>query len=400
MSSQTQKIYYCDYNATTPVAKEVWEEMLPFLRDYWGNPSSVHQMGRKPAKSIRDARIQVAQLIQAADEKEIIFTSCGTESSSAAVRAALQANPDKKKIITSTVEHSCIGKLAKQLRLEGYEVAEIGVSQQGFLNIDEFQRSLDAKTAVVSLMMANNETGVLFPIEEIGKMCREKGVLFHVDGVQALAKYNICIKDSPIDYLSMSAHKIYGPKGIGALYVKKTAPFQSFMIGGAQERGRRAGTENVAGIVGFGRACQLGLSDFDDEVERLLKNRRLFEETVILQNMGVSVNGNVQRRIPTTSNLQFAGIDGEALMMALDQKGVCVSAGSACMSGSTEPSHVLKAMGFADDEAKSSIRFSFGRYTTEQDILDVCGILNETVQYLKQLGKREYTQIKQSTTQG
>jgi cysteine desulfurase len=391
MSDQKMKSYYCDYNATTPVAKEVWEAMLPFLRDHWGNPSSLHHLGRKPLKALRDSRTRIAELIQAADEKEIIFTSCGTESSSTAVRAALQANPGKKKMITSSVEHSCIGKLGKQLRKEGYEVIEVGVSQQGFLNIDEFQRSLDDQTAVVSFMMANNETGVLFPINEIGKMCREKGVLFHVDGVQALAKYNICVKDLPVDYMSMSAHKIYGPKGVGALYVRKDAPFQSFILGGSQERGRRAGTENVAGIVGFARACELAQSDFDSEIERLLNNRRLFEETVISQNMGVSVNGNIQRRIPTTSNLQFAGIDGEALMMALDQRGVCVSAGSACMSGSTEPSHVLKAMAFSDDEAQSSIRFSFGRYTTEQDIRDVCKILHETLQYFKQVGRREST---------
>lgn len=379
------KSFYCDYNATTPLAEEVFHAMEPYLKNHFGNPSSLHHLGRGPAKALREARSQLAALIGASDEREVIFTSCGSESNNAAVFAALAAAPNKKRIITSAVEHSSIRKLFKHLGKQGYEVFEIGVSAQGFLLMDELKRALNAETAVVSLMLGNNETGVLFPVDEIGTAVKSAGAFFHVDAVQAVGKQKLCVKNSPIDFLSASAHKLYGPKGVGALYVKSGTPFQSYLIGGGQERGRRAGTENVAGIVGFGAACRLALSDLDDEISRLRKLRQVFETAVCGQNRGVTVNGDLNRRLPTSSNLRFAGIDGEALMMALDQKGVCASSGSACLSGSPEPSHVLKAMGLTDEEANSSLRFSFGRFFSEQDALDVAGIIRETLEYFRSL---------------
>lgn len=377
------KSYYCDYNATTPVADVVIEKMLPFLKEHWGNPSSVHHLARIPARAVREARVKVARLIGATRDSEIIFTSCGSESNNAAILSGLAANPAKKEIITSKVEHSATLKFCRQLAKEGYIVHEIGVSQQGFLNFDELRSKLSDKTAIVTMMLANNETGVLFPVDEIGQMCREVGALFHVDGVQAAGKYALDVKQSPIDYLSLSAHKLYGPKGVGALYVREEVPFKNLITGGGQERGRRAGTENVASIVGFGAACDLAMSDLEEEIKRLTEVRNHFEETILRENIGVSVNGDRQRRLPTTSNLQFAGIDGEAFMMALDQRGVCCSAGSACMSGSTEPSHVLKAMAFSDDEANSSIRFSFGRFTKGEDIPEITKIIKDTITFFK-----------------
>jgi cysteine desulfurase len=327
-----------------------------------------------------------AALLGAADEREIIFTSCGSESNNAAILSALATAPEKRRIVTSAVEHSSIRKLCRFLAKKGYDVVEVGVSAQGFLLIDELRRVLDDKTAIVSLMLANNETGALFPIDEIGALVKERGALFHVDAVQAVGKYLLNVKQSPVDFLSLSAHKLYGPKGVGALYVRQGTPFQPFLMGGGQERGRRAGTENVAGIVGLGAACELALSDLPKEIERLKKLRASFEETLCSQFHAV-VNGDLTRRLPTTSNLRFPGMDAEAFMMALDQRGVCVSSGSACMSGSPEPSHVLKAMGLTDEEANSSLRFSFGRFTTEHDIQDVVKIIRETLDYFKEVDR-------------
>ena len=382
------KNYYFDYNATTPVAESVLQAMLPYFREHYGNPSSLHSRGRGAAKAVREARKSVAAIIGAQDEKEVIFTGCGTESNNTAIRSALAAYPEKRQVITSAVEHSSIRKLARQLQKEGYEIREIGVSAQGFLNIDELRRYLSADTAVVSLMLANNETGVLFPIEEIGRFVKERGALFHVDAVQAAGKHRLNVSQSSIDYMSLSAHKLYGPKGVGALYVREGVPFQPIFCGGAQERGRRAGTENVAGVVGFGEACKLALSDLNEEILRLKSLRRLFEESLCEGLGGAVVNGDLTRRIPTTSNLRFPGMDGEALMMALDQRGICASSGSACLSGSSEPSHVLKAMGLTDEEANASLRFSFGRFKTEEDIRGAVEIIRETLQYFRELDSK------------
>jgi len=382
-----KQTYYLDYNATTPVAPEVWQQMEPLLREQYGNPSSVHHSGKAASKVVRQARVKVAELL-GADEREIIFTSCGSESNNAAIRSALATNPGKKQIVTSRVEHSSVKKLGKYLTEEGYEFYEVGVTAQGFLNIDELRHVVSEKTAIVSLMLANNETGVFFPVNEIGGFLKEKGIMFHVDGVQAVGKHPLNLKESPVDFFSASAHKLYGPKGIGCLYVKKNTPFRPFIAGGSQERGRRAGTENVAGIAGFGAACELALKDLPEEIQRLKSLRRYFEDTLMKGPHGIVVNGDLNRRLPTTSNLRFPGVDGESLLMALDQKGICISSGSACTSGSTEPSHVLKAMGLTDDESKSSVRFSFGRYTTEETIREVLVILQDTLGALKESSKR------------
>lgn len=381
------KTYYLDFNATTPVDPSVWQAMEPYLREHYGNPSSVHQLGKSAARAVRHARGKVAELLGASDEREIIFTSCGSESNNAAIRSAISMNPDRKQIITSKVEHSSIRKLCRYLAEEGYEVYEVGVSSQGFLNFDELRHAVSDRTAIVSLMLANNETGVFFPVQEIGQFLKEKGILFHVDGVQAVGKHLLNLKDAPIDFFSASAHKLYGPKGVGCLYVRKDVSFKPLIAGGGQERGRRAGTENVAGIVGFGAAAELALKDLPQEIQRLKHLRRSFEDTLTQGAFAAVVNGDLNRRLPTTSNLRFPGIDGEALLMALDQRGVCISSGSACTSGSTEPSHVLKAMGLTNEESKSSVRFSFGRYTTEDLIKEALQIIQTTLQSLKDVAR-------------
>jgi cysteine desulfurase len=375
--------YYFDYNATTPVAPEVFEAMKPFLTEHFGNPSSLHHLGRVSAQALREARRNVASLLGAYEESEVIFTSGGTESNNAALRSALVLSPGKKKVVTSAVEHSSVFKLCCQLEKEGYRVQWLGVDSQGGLDWNELRSALTEDTAVVSLMTANNETGVLFPVEKVGEMVKERGILLHVDAVQAVGKFSIDLKKSSIDFLSLSAHKFYGPKGIGALYVRKAARFQPLIFGGVQERGRRAGTENVPGIVGLGAACQLVQKDLAEEIHKPALLRDKFEEKIFEKNSGVFVNGHKTQRLQNTSNLRFEKVDGEALLFALDQKGICASSGSACMSGSQEPSRVLKAMGLSDEEANSSLRFSFGRYTTDAEIEEGVKVLTETVARLR-----------------
>lgn len=377
--------YYFDTNATTPLAPEVLEAMQPFLATHFGNPSSLHQEGRIPARAIRNARRQTAGLLGARSENEIVFTSGGTESNNIALRSAL-ANPDKKRrIVTSAVEHSSIRKLCGELRKEGYEIQEIGVDSQGGLNLRELEAALTPETALVSLMWANNETGVIFPIQKMGTVIKEKGILFHVDAVQAVGKIPLCLQDTPIDFLSLSAHKFYGPKGVGALYVRETTPYRSLIFGGSQEKGRRGGTENVAGIVGLGAACTLVRSELPSSAQKMKTLRDFFEAQVSEKIEGVTVNGKASERIANTSNLSFEGVDTEALLIALDLRGIRVSSGSACMSGSHEPSHVLKAMGRSDDEANSAIRFSFGRGNTQREIESAIPVLSETVSRLRAL---------------
>lgn len=360
--------YYFDYNATTPVAPEVLKAMEPYFINHYGNPSSSHQLGQVTARALKEARRRLASFLGAAEDSEIIFTSGGTESNNQALRSALAVSPGKKEIITSSVEHSSIRKLCKQLEKEGYSVREIGVDASGNLNQRELFDSLSEKTAIVSLMMANNETGVFFPVEEIGKKLKERGILFHVDAVQAVGKTPIKLKESGIDYLSLSAHKFYGPKGIGALYVRKGAPLTPCIAGGSQERGRRAGTENVPGIVGMGAACEMLSKIIIQENDRLRDLRAFFETQICRQISGVAVSGEFAERLPNTSHIRFKGIESETLLIALDQREMYASVGSACMSGSNEPSHVLKAMGFSDEECRSGVRFSFGKDTTQASL--------------------------------
>lgn len=377
-------ILYFDYNATTPTAPEVRQAMEPYWSNLYGNPSSLHSMGKEAAKGLKLARKQIAQFFQAGYEQEIIFTSGGTESNNIAVRAALHLT-GKKKIVTTAVEHSSIRKFAHQLIEEGYQVEEIPVDPDGRLDLEALRDALTPDTAIVSVMMANNETGIMFPVEEIAKIVKTCGILFHVDAVQAAGKFPICLKTSLIDFLSVSAHKFYGPKGIGILYAKKDAPYYPFIMGGGQERGRRAGTENLPGAVGMAAACNLVAGDFQQEMARLAQLRDLFESVIAKEIPGSFITGFGEPRIPNTSHVRFSALDSETLLMALDQKGVCASSGSACLSGSAEPSHVLKAMGFSDDEAKSGLRFSFGRYSTQEEVRSLIKILSQEVERIRQV---------------
>jgi len=380
---------YLDYNATTPVPPEVFEAMEPFWRELYGNPSSIHQGGERVARQLRRSRREVASLLGAHEESEIVFTSGGTESNNAALRSAVSQGTGKRRIVTTAVEHSSILKTARALREEGIEMITLPVSREGELDQERLRESLTEDTALVSVMMANNETGVIFPIEEIGQVIREKGILFHVDAVQGVGKVSFSLARLPIDFLSLSAHKFGGPKGSGALYIRKGTPFRPLLFGGSQERGRRAGTENVPAIAGLGAACQRLQRVFLEETEKVRELRDDFEDSVLVRIPGVAVNGNRLNRLPNTSNLAFEGVDAEALLILLDQEGICASSGSACLSGAPEPSHVLKAMGLSDREAKSSVRFSFGPENTSEEVGKVLELLERFVNRLREIELEE-----------
>lgn len=382
------KTAYFDYNATTPILPEVREVMAGYEGEFFANPSSFHQAGRVVAKAIKEARRHVAALLGVRDEREIIFTSGGTESNNAALRSAL-VTTGKKKIVTSGIEHSSIRSLCRQLEKEGSEIVEIGVDENGQLDLEALTQALDERTAVLTLMSANNETGIILPIQEAGKIAKERGILFHVDAVQSIGKVEISLKDENIDFLSVSAHKLYGPKGIGALYVKKETEFRPLIVGGSQERGRRGGTENVSGIVGFGAACKGVFSDFEKEAARVEELRNHLEMKVARRIPGACVSGQTVRRIPNTSHIIFQNVDAEALLINLDQRGIFASSGAACMSGSREPSHVLKAMGRSDDEANSGIRLSLGRGSSAEQIDYLVEVLEETLTRLRSLEKNK-----------
>jgi cysteine desulfurase len=362
-----QPIYYFDNNATTRVAPEVLDAMTPYLRDLWGNPSSVYGFGKQVAKHIEKARESVATLINA-EPKEIVFTSCGTESNNSAIHSALMAHPNKRHVVTTAVEHSANVKFCAALKKHGYEITMLPVEPDGSLDIHLLEQSLRQDTAVVSVMWANNETGVLFPIEEIAAICRSKGVLFHTDAVQTPGKLKIDVRDLGADMLSLSAHKLHAPKGIGLLYVKHKTRYQPYVIGGGQEHGRRGGTENVPYIVGFGRAAELALSHLKEENTRIRALRDRLENEILQSVPGTVRNGSKEHRLPNTANLSFNGIEAESLLHALDHAGICVSSGSACTSGSLDPSHVLMAMGFTVARARGSVRFSLGIYNTEAEV--------------------------------
>ncbi len=349
------------------MALHVFQAMEPFLKEHYGNPSSLHQLAREPRRALRDARRHLASLVGAPEEHSLVFTSGGTESNNAALRAAL-ALTGKRRLITSSIEHSSILRVAGQIEKEGCEVYRLAVDGEGRLDLDELRSALKEETAVVSLMTANNETGVLFPIEEAGKIVKEHGVLFHVDAVQAIGKVPISLKDSPVDFLSLSAHKFYGPKGTGALYVRPGMAFPAQVIGGTQERGRRGGTENVPGIAGMGKASELVQQDLPEEIARLRQLRDRFEARLCTENRGVEVAGKNSERLPNTSLVLFQDTDAEAFLYALDGEGIACSSGSACMSGSREPSHVLTGMGYPKHKALSAVRFSIGRFTQPEEI--------------------------------
>lgn len=361
------KPIYVDNNATTRVAPEVLEEMLPYFSELYGNPSSMHSFGGNVARKIKEARERVAELI-GATPGEILFTSCGTESDSTAIRAALISNPDKKHIIASRVEHPAIKNLFENLAKNGYRVTFVPVDSKGVLDLDYLYGHLDDDTAVVSIMWANNESGVIFPIEEIAQAVNAKGVVFHTDAVQAVGKVPVDMKKVKADMLSLSGHKIHAPKGIGALYIRKGTKFSPFLIGGHQESGRRGGTENVASIIGLGKASEMALSHLNEMKTRIKKLRDKLEDTLPKAVPNTMINGDKDQRLPNTSSIGFEFVEGEAILLMMDEFGICASSGSACTSGSLEPSHVLRAMGVPFTAAHGSIRFSLSIYNTEEEI--------------------------------
>ncbi|HEY7165768.1 MAG TPA: cysteine desulfurase NifS [Candidatus Binatia bacterium] len=359
---------YLDNNATTRVAPEVFEAMRPFLTEFYGNPSSIHRFGSQVSEKISAARSEVAALIGAADPVEIIFTSCGTEGDNAAIRGMLESRPDKRHIVTTAVEHPAVQGLCQHLEKKGYCVTWLTVDSEGLLDLDELSDALSEDTAVVSVMLANNETGVIFPVDRIGEIVKAKGIPFHVDAVQAAGKIPLNIKAAPIDLLTISGHKFHGPKGVGALYVRRGITFPPFMIGGHQERNRRAGTENVASIIGMGKAAEMALEHLSQDSGRIRALRDRLEATIGDSCPGARVNGARDQRLPNTSNVSFQYLEGESILVLLDQYGICASTGSACTAGSSEPSHVLRAMKVPAEWLQGAVRFSLSRLNTEKEI--------------------------------
>lgn len=361
------KTVYVDNNATTCVDDAVLKEMLPYFVDFYGNPSSMHTFGGNIKHYIRKAREKVAKIINAEPE-EILFTSCGTESDNTAIISAMKSAPKKKHIITTRVEHPAVKNMAEHLIKEGMRVTFVPVDNNGRLDLDYLYDSLTDDTSVVSIMWANNETGVIFPIEEISDVLKDKNVIFHTDAVQAVGKVPIDVKKVNVDMLSLSGHKLHAPKGIGALYIRRGTRFSPFMVGGHQEKGRRGGTENVASIIGLGKACELAASHLEDEGSKVKKLRDRLETQILKSIPGSSVNGDINNRLPGTTNISFEYVEGEAILLMLNEYGICASSGSACTSGSLEPSHVLRAMGVPYTSVHGSIRFSLSRYNTEVEI--------------------------------
>ncbi|MHC4570489.1 MAG: cysteine desulfurase NifS [Planctomycetota bacterium] len=361
------KTIYFDNNATTKVAEEVLEEMKPLFCDLYGNPSSMHTFGGQISRKIRKAREQVAGLLNC-DPSEIIFTSCGTESDNTAVKGTLAAAPNKRKIITTRVEHPAVLTVCRELQSHGYTVVELAVDKQGQFDMAELEDQIDDDTVLVTIMYANNETGVVFPIDKIAELVTSKGVVFHTDAVQAIGKIPLNLSKSSIDLLSISGHKLHAPKGVGVLYVRKGTRLSPFMLGGHQEAGRRAGTENVPSIIGLGKACELAAKNIEEENQRVESLRDKLENAILQKCPQCCLNGDKDNRLPNTSNISFEYIEGEAILLMLDKLGICASSGSACTSGSLEPSHVLRAMGVPFTAAHGSIRFSLSRYNTEKEV--------------------------------
>jgi len=361
------KIIYVDNNATTQVAPEVLESMLPFFKNLYGNPSSMHIFGGQVARYIQIAREKVAALL-GCDPIEIVFTSCGTEGDNFSIRGILEAYPLKRHIITTKVEHPAVKNTCEYLAKRGYLLTELSVNREGMLDLDELRASIREDTAIVSIMYANNETGVIFPIEEIGQIVKEHNIIFHVDAVQAVGKIPINLKNSTIDLLTLSGHKLHTPKGIGAQFIRRGTKIRPFVIGGHQEKGRRGGTENVPYIVGLGTACELAGKNLEKENTYVKILRDKLEDSLLNNTPNARLNGHKTMRLPNTSNISFEYVEGEAILLHLSEIGICASSGSACTSGSLEPSHVLRAMGVPFTAAHGSVRFSLSIYNTEEEI--------------------------------
>ncbi len=380
------QVIYLDHNATTGVDPAVFEEMRPFLTDFYGNPSSHYTFGAQVKKSIERAREQVAALMGCSPD-EIIFTGCGTESNNTAVESALRVTHGRH-MVTTRVEHSALVKHGAALEQRGVAVSYVGVDADGRLDMDEMKKSVRQNTGIVSVMWANNETGVIFPVEEIAAFCREQKKLFHTDAVQAVGKIPMNLAASSIAMLSLSGHKLHAPKGVGALFIQEKTKFSPFMIGGGQEKGRRGGTENVASIVGLGKAAELAQSRIEDEVAHVSTLRDSLEKSLIESVSGTRINGAGADRLPNTTSVSFDGVEADALLKGLDECGICASSGSACTSGAQGPSHVLSAMGIPSAMARGSLRFSFGSSNTAEDVATVLRELPRIVDECRRYGQR------------
>jgi len=378
-------LIYLDNNATTRPAPEVVAAMLPFLTENWGNPSSVHRFGQRARQAIDEARGQLAQLLGCA-ETELLFTGGGTEAINTALRGLLAARAPRRQIITTSVEHSASRELCRQLSREAATIVEIGVDRRGALDMDDLAARIGSETALVSIMWANNETGVLFPVDQIAHLCRERGVPFHCDATQAVGKLPVDFTALGFDAASIAAHKFHGPKGVGALFLRRGLRMRPLLVGGPQERGRRGGTENVAGIVGMGKAADLAkdaLSATNGIWSAVAALRDRLEQSILTQIDDTHVNGRTDQRLPNTTNIGFAAIEAEAILLLLSERGVCASAGAACASGSLDPSHVLQAMKIPARIAHGAIRFSLSRDTTPQEIDQALAILPAVIQRLR-----------------
>ena len=390
---------YLDNNATTKTAPEVLEAMKPYLTEYYGNPSSMHTFGGQIHRKIEHARAEVAALINAEPE-EIVFTSCGTESDNTALMSAVETVPEKKHLITTRVEHPAVINFCRHLTGKGFRTTYLPVDTLGQLDPVALDHAVDDETAIVSIMFANNETGVIFPVETIATRMHEKGILFHTDAVQAAGKIPLDVRKTPVHMLSISGHKLHAPKGIGALYVRKGTRFHPYIIGGHQEHGRRAGTENVAFIIGLGMAAELARTNLTEEIAYLERLRDRLEQGLLKSCPHARVNGDIASRLPNTSNISFEYIEGEAILLRLNEYGICASSGSACTSGSLEPSHVLRAMGVPYTAVHGSIRFSLSRYTTGKDIDTVLEVMPKIILELRELSPfgRDRPAIRQNQT--
>jgi len=382
-------LIYLDNNATTAVAPEVREAMMPYLTDLYGNPSSIHTFGGQVAKAVDRAREQLADLV-GCHPTEIVFTSCGTESDNTAIMSALECHPDRRHVITTRVEHPAVRNLCRALAKGDYNrpvcrVTEVPVNTAGEFDMPAFGDALDDDTAVVSCMWANNETGVLFPVQDIGALCRDRGIPFHTDAVQAVGKIPMNLSDLPIDMLSVSGHKLHAPKGVGALYVRRGTRFSPLLVGGHQENNRRGGTEAVAQIVALGAAAELAKANLEKENTEVRATRDRLESGILATVSGARVNGRRDLRLPNTSNIRFEHVEGEAILLMLDQHGICASSGSACATGSPEPSHVLRAMGVPAAAAYGSVRFSLSIYNTIEEIETVLQVLPPIIRRLREI---------------
>ena len=378
------KTVYVDNNATTKVAPEVLEAMLPYFSEYYGNPSSMHFFGGQVQKKINEARERVADFL-GAEPSEIVFTSCGTESDNAAILGTLDSYPEKRHLITTRVEHPAVGNVSTYLGRKGYRVTELSVDREGRLDLDELRESISDETTLVTIMYANNETGVIFPIEEIGEIVKARGVPFHTDAVQAAGKIPLHMKKSKVDMLSISGHKLHAPKGIGVLYIRKGTKFSPFLIGGHQEKGRRGGTENVPYIIGLGKACELAGKHLNEENTRIKALGDYLEMKLLEKIPNTLVNGDQAHRLPNTVNVSFEYVEGESILLLLSDLGICASSGSACTSGSLEPSHVLRAMGVPFTPAHGSIRFSLSIYNTKEEMDYIIDHLPPIIQRLRDI---------------